>query len=115
MPTKRAPQERDNIILEAYEAWDPTQSTLQALADSLGVSRSTIYNVLERNQVEPKGQRPDGETIRGDELMSRMADMALTRILDDLTECRQWIQASIPVMRRYIDDPEVANLLADRP
>jgi hypothetical protein len=119
MPTKRAAQERDDEILAAYEAWDPTTSTLQELAVELGISRSTIYNVLDRNGVEPKGQRPDPEAAvaaqRGDEILDRMAAMALDRLLDDVAVTRQWVVRAMPILRKYIEDPDVAALLADRP
>ena len=47
----------DRSILDAYEAWDPTQKPLTQFLTEVGLARQSLYNVLNRNGVVPKSFR----------------------------------------------------------
>lgn len=90
----RVAMERSNQIVEAYEAWNPAETTIQDLVDSLGISRQRLYQVLDSRGVVPKQRRKKGdlpEVPSG--LMAEMAEMALGYVIDQLHEARNELAA----------------------
>lgn len=58
MAGKRLDPEVEQNIITTYKRWDfATDGTMSDMADSLGVSRQTIYRVLERNDVNQQKPR----------------------------------------------------------
>jgi hypothetical protein len=80
---------REQEIIDAYESWNPDESTVSDLVDRLGISRQRLYDVLDRNGVVPKSKRGPGAVgrIEGD-MLNEMAEMALGYLLGQLQACR---------------------------
>ena len=54
---------RAEDIIKAYEAWNPDQESATDLANSLGISKARLYQVLEEESVPPKARRPRERSI----------------------------------------------------
>ncbi len=53
---------RAEVIIKAYEDWDPGQESATELASRLGISKARLYQVLEEEDVTPKARRPKHKT-----------------------------------------------------
>jgi len=69
MPPRFSP-EKEQEVIAAYQAWDGSMS-VEDLAQSLGVSRAALYNILERHGI-PTKLTP----------AVRVADPSLAEVLD---------------------------------
>lgn len=85
----RLSEKRETEILEAYEAWDSDETTVDELCADLGIPRQTLYLVLNRHGIKPKSQRRG--TPVPDDLLDRMADKALETLLSELVELRNTV------------------------
>lgn len=92
-PGRRLTPEEEDALIEAYQAWDPTEQGVQEFADEQAVSKQTVYSVLRRRGIAPKErQRPGAapmddqtknRTVATDDLLDRVARQALTAILEE--------------------------------
>ncbi|HEX7099316.1 MAG TPA: hypothetical protein VF377_08735 [Acidimicrobiia bacterium] len=80
---------REQEIIAAYDAWDPEVETVNELADRIGVSRSRLYEVLRRHNVELKTRTRSNVAPNIDSLLlQEMAENALSFLLTQLQQCR---------------------------
>jgi AcrR family transcriptional regulator len=90
---KRLTRAEEDRVIEAYNAWNPSDSPVDELARSLGISRQTLYRVIERRNVTLKSQVMGTDPITGvpDDLTLAMSRQALTVLIDELVSARRHI------------------------
>jgi len=72
-------------LVEAYNKWDPeTDGSIEDLAESLGVSKTTLYSTLAKANVPLRGGR-SSDTYSQAEVMARLALDSLLERLEQLT------------------------------
>ena len=103
--TARISRASEQEIIDAYEAWDPQSTSIDDLAKSLHTSKQTIYTTLHRNNVPLKSARDAAGKVQvPDVMLDRMADRALTVILEELVFLRN---ENAELRERLGEDPRV--------
>lgn len=77
--------QREKQIIDAYEAWDPESSSVNELADDIGISRQRLYQVLSKHHITPKTHR-HGE---GSTVIAEVQENALEFLLRKLEDARR--------------------------
>lgn len=87
---RRLTRTEEDRIIEAYHAWDPADTSLDALTGSLGIARQTLYRVLERRNIPLKSQVMGTDPVTGvpDDLTLAMSRQALTVLIEELVNAR---------------------------
>lgn len=78
-------RDRDDEIVRAYRVWDPDAESVDELAERLGTTRATLYNVLHRNDEPLKTRRRRGTTLE-ETKVDPTVDWLLTRLVQAETE-----------------------------
>jgi hypothetical protein len=83
MARNRLTKAREDEIIQAYHAWDPGETSVDALTAELGIARQTLYRVLARRKIGLKSH-VDPQTGVADDLTIAMARQALSVLIDRL-------------------------------
>lgn len=121
---RRLPAERERQIIEAYEAWNPSDgSTIDDLAKSVGIARQTVYAVLQRNQVPLKGSEPLVERLKSPRdpqeeqlagiILSGVSEHALDYLLSRILVQDRALAAAENAIRAHLDGKGCRNGKAD--
>ena len=111
----RLTQAQRRRIADAYLAWDPSKMTLQQLADEHGVSRQTVYSVIQSFGIQPK-MMPRAEDADVLDLRSlpapivdRMADRAVQALIEDMKSCYAKLEAARLIINDHVESPACRN------
>lgn len=93
---RRLTPQQERGVLEAHRAWEPDSGvTITDLAEGLGVSRQTLYEVLSRNN-EPLKTRPRGDPRNnGEVLPTELLDLMATKAIEVLFDRLQAAEARV--------------------
>tara|TARA_E500000331_G_C16629758_1_gene443784 strand:- start:23 stop:379 length:357 start_codon:yes stop_codon:yes gene_type:complete len=105
------PTAREQVILEAYEEWDPADTddnrSVTDVAQEVGVSRQRLYQVLARHNVALKtgarSQLADSSPSSSDPNAAAIAQAVLDKLLAQNEELFH-VQAELAEYRRRYGD-----------
>jgi HTH DNA binding domain len=100
----RLSEEEERAMVAAYEAWDPREQTADELADELGVAKTTLYNVLNRNGVPVKTRGGVGVSSLRREQAGDLLEMMAVKALDQMFERIRSLEDELVALRSAIDE-----------
>jgi hypothetical protein len=104
----RIPRETEDRVISLYLS--DRSMTIEEISNQCGVSRQSVYTILERNGISPQRLLRDHDSrteLIPDDLLDRMARQALQVMLEELVTGRRRAEALEAWVRAHGGDPDL--------